>query len=386
MKRTHRNEAKNNYDYGLIFIIAFLLVFGMIVLYSTSSYNALLEEGDAAFYLKKQLRNTILGIVAMIFAIKIDYHRWKPFAVAAYIVAVILTAMVKWSPFGIEINGARRWLGTKSFSFQPAEIAKAALILFLAATICQLGKNVNRIHNLRVLFLATVFLAICVWKLTENLSSGIIVGGIGCVMLFVAYYDERPFILALIFGSIAVALFLIYVFYIMDTSDPEMSFRLGRILAWRNPDNELYASGKGYQTMQSLYAIGSGGLLGKGLGNSIQKLGFIPEAQNDMIFPVICEELGLFGAISLLVIFGILICKMMMIACNAPDLFGALIATGIMAQIAIQVILNVAVVTNVIPNTGITLPFISYGGTSVVFLLGEMGLIINISGRKKLGA
>jgi cell division protein FtsW len=223
-----------------------------------------------------------------------------------------------------------------------------------------------------------------VWKFTDNLSSGIIVGGIGCVMLFVAYRDNRPFLIAGVGAAVFICVFLYYVFNIMDTSDPELSFRLERILAWRDPGSELYSSGTGYQTMQSLYAIGSGGLLGKGLGNSIQKLGFIPEAQNDMIFPIICEELGLFGAVSLLIIFAMLIWRMMLIACDAPDLFGAMIVTGVMGQIAIQVILNVAVVTNVIPNTGITLPFISYGGTSVIFLLAEMGLVINISGKRKL--
>lgn len=385
MKNKSQKIAKNYYDFGLIFIIAFLLIFGMIVLYSTSSYNALLETGDGAFYLKKQLRNTIVGIVVMFFAIKIDYHFWRYFASIAYIMSVVLTLLVAFSPLGLTINGARRWLGTKSFSFQPAEFAKAALIIFLAAFICSLKGAINNIKSLGILFAATALLAVFVWKFTDNLSSGIIVGGIGCVMLFVSYRDNRPFLYAGIAGTIFIVLFLTYVFNIMDTSDPEMSFRLARILAWRDPGNELYSSNTGYQTMQSLYAIGSGGLLGKGLGNSIQKLGFIPEAQNDMIFPVICEELGLFGAISLLIIFAILIWKMMLIACNAEDLFGALVVTGVIAQIAIQVILNVAVVTNVIPNTGITLPFISYGGTSVIFLLAEMGLVINVSGRKKLG-
>jgi cell division protein FtsW len=374
----------NNYDFSLIFIIAFLLVFGMIVLYSTSSYNALLENGDAAFYLKKQLRNTLIGIVAMIFVIKIDYHFWRHFALLGYIISIIFTLLVAFSPLGITLNGARRWLGTSSFSFQPAEFAKAALIIFLAACICSLKGGINNIKSLLILFFATVLLALFVWKFTDNLSSGIIVGGIGCVMLFVAYRDNRPCVIAGVGAAVFICVFLYYVFNIMDTSDPELSFRLERILAWRDPGSELYSSGTGYQTMQSLYAIGSGGLLGKGLGNSIQKLGFIPEAQNDMIFPIICEELGLFGAVSLLIIFAMLIWRMMLIACDAPDLFGAMIVTGVMGQIAIQVILNVAVVTNVIPNTGITLPFISYGGTSVIFLLAEMGLVINISGKRKL--
>lgn len=379
-----KRKKVNNYDFSLIFIIAFLLVFGLIVLYSTSSYNALLENGDAAFYLKKQAKNTILGIAVMILAVKIDYHFWRFFATFAYIAALIMTLLVAFTPLGVTLNGARRWLGFGGFSFQPAEFAKAALIIFLATFICKLKSNVNNIRSLIVLFGASAVLAVFVWEFTDNLSSGIIVGGIGCVMLFVAYRDNKPFIIASAIGGVFAAAFLFYVFNIMDASDPELSFRLARILAWKDPGSELYSSTTGYQTIQSLYAIGSGGLLGKGLGNSIQKLGFIPEAQNDMIFPIICEELGLFGAVSVLIVFAMLIWRLMIIACNAPDLFGGLIVTGVMAQIAIQVILNVAVVTNVIPNTGITLPFISYGGTSVIFLLAEMGLTINVSGRIKL--
>lgn len=381
---TRTKKREYNYDFSLIIIIAFLLMFGMIVLYSTSSYNALLDYGDAGFYLKKQIRNTLLGVICMIAAAKINYHIWRYFASFGYIAAAVMTLLVAFTPLGIELNGARRWLGTRQFSFQPAEIAKAALIIFLAAFICRLGNNINKLKSLIILFAATGILAVMVWQFTDNLSSGIIVGGIGCMMLFVAYRDNKPFIIAIIIGAVAVSALLYYVFNIMDTSDPQLSFRLARILAWRDPGGELYANNKGYQTIQSLYAIGSGGLLGKGLGNSIQKLGFIPEAQNDMIFPIICEELGLFGAVSLLVIFAMLIWRLMLIACNAPDLFGALIVTGVMSQIAIQVVLNVAVVTNVIPNTGITLPFISYGGTSVIFLLAEMGLAINVSGRIKL--
>ena len=159
-------------------------------------------------------------------------------------------------------------------------------------------------------------------------------------------------------------------------------YQLSRINVWKNP--EAFASEGGYQVLQGLYAIGSGGLFGKGLGESIQKLGFVPEAQNDMIFSIICEELGLFGAVALILVFMFMIYRFMVIASNAPDLFGCLLVVGVMAHIAIQVILNIAVVTNTIPNTGITLPFISYGGTSIVFLEAEMGMVLSVSNQIKL--
>ncbi|MBQ6903465.1 MAG: FtsW/RodA/SpoVE family cell cycle protein, partial [Lachnospiraceae bacterium] len=171
------------------------------------------------------------------------------------------------------------------------------------------------------------------------------------------------------------------IYYILNYSDPSQSVRFARIFAWH--DLESYASGKGYQTLQSLYAIGSGGVFGKGLGESIQKTGFIPEAQNDMIFSIICEELGLFGGMAVIIMFFMLLWRLMIIAQNAPDLFGALLVVGVLGHIAIQVILNIAVVTNLIPNTGITLPFISYGGSAVVMQMAEIGVVMNVARRIK---
>ena len=200
----------------------------------------------------------------------------------------------------------------------------------------------------------------------SNLSTAIIILGIGVILVFVASPKYSPFLLMGAAGAGFMAIFLAL-----------ESYRLERLAIWRNPE----AYEKGYQTLQGLYAIGSGGLFGRGLGESVQKLGFVPEAQNDMIFSIICEELGLFGAGFVLLLFLILIWRFFVIASRAPDLFGALIAAGAMAHMMIQVILNIAVVTNTIPNTGITLPFISYGGTSVVFLLLEMGLVLSVSSR-----
>ena len=200
------------------------------------------------------------------------------------------------------------------------------------------------------------------------------------LMIFVATPDYKRFV---IMGLVALVLIISIVWAIFNTSIVEvLGFRGGRILAWRDP--EAYAQDKGFQTLQALYAIGSGGIWGKGLGQSMQKLDFIPEAQNDMIFSIICEELGLFGAIAIILMFIMLLWRMMIVANNAPDLFGALLVVGVMGHIAIQVILNIAVVTNTIPNTGISLPFISYGGSSVLFLMMEIGLVLSVARRIQL--
>ena len=291
---------------------------------------------------------------------RIDYHRWVPFAVPGYLMAVFLSLAVMF--FGDEYNGSKRWLSLGPFSFQPSEFAKVAVILFLA---CLVSRNVKKMGKFSTMILMILpVLPIVGLVGASNLSTAIIILGIAAVLIFTASPKYSQFVWM---GAVAVS--FMAVFLALE------SYRLERIAIWRNP--EKYE--KGYQTLQGLYAIGSGGLFGRGLGNSIQKLGFLPEAQNDMIFSIICEELGLVGASAIVLLFLILIWRFFVIATRAKDLLGALIATGAMAHMMIQVILNIAVVTNTIPNTGITLPFISYGGTSVVFLLLEMGLVLSVS-------
>lgn len=248
------------------------------------------------------------------------------------------------------------------FSFQPSEFAKVAVILFLAVIVTNNVKDMGKMRTM-IKIMASI-LPIVGLVGASNLSTAIIILGIGAVLVFVASPKYGQFI---VMGALAAG--FMTVFLALE------SYRLERLEIWRNPEKFE----KGYQTLQGLYAIGSGGLFGRGLGASVQKLGFVPEAQNDMIFSIVCEELGLFGAGFLLILFLILIWRFFVIATHAKDLFGALIATGAMAHMMIQVILNIAVVTNTIPNTGITLPFVSYGGTSVVFLLVEMGLVLSVS-------
>lgn len=366
-------------DYSLLFIVLFLLGFGLIMVYSTSSYEANLDFGDSAYYLKKQLFATILGLAAMIFVANVPYHFWERFAVLGYIVSVVLILLI--IPFGIESHGAKRWLPIGPLTLQPAEVAKLAMILFLASMVCTMGKQIRSQKGFWMVMLVPMPIGLMLWRITDNVSSAVIVIGIAALMLFVSCPDYKRFIL-LGLGAIAGAALIVFVIVQAAASQTDQTgsiggFRGERILAWLDP--EAYASGKGFQTIQALYAIGSGGVLGKGLGASMQKLGFLPEAQNDMIFSIICEELGLFGGFAVIIMFLMLIWRFMVIANNAPDLFGALLVVGVLGHIAIQVILNVAVVTNTIPNTGISLPFISYGGSSVMFLLIEIGLVLSVA-------
>lgn len=373
-----RQKAEYFFDYTLLFIVLFLLFLGLVMIYSTSSYEAGKKMGDAAYYLKHQAQNAGIGLVAMVVVSRFHYSVWKKFAVPGYLISMGLILMVL-SPFGVSSHGARRWI---NFGFgpniQPAEIAKLCMILFLAALVTDIGAGIQKLKSFAIVLALPIPVCGLLWKVTNNLSSAVIVFGIACLMVFVASRDYKKFFLL---GGAGAGIIALVVLIIKKAGEADASklgsFRFERVLAWLDP--EAHAGGKGFQTLQSLYAIGSGGVFGKGLGQSMQKLGFIPEAQNDMIFSVICEELGLFGAIAIIILFIFLIWRFLIIANNAPDMFGGLLVVGVMGHIAIQVILNVAVVTNTIPNTGISLPFISYGGSSVCFLLIEMGIVLSVS-------
>lgn len=365
---------KNFYDYSLVFAVVFLTAFGLLMIYSSSSYMAQINPrtNDAAFYLKRQGMIALGGFVLMVIISLMDYHWILKCSKFAYALSYVLMTAVM--IVGKEVNGKKRWLGVGPLSFQPTEFAKLALILFLTVYIVEKGREINRWKGIAMLFALDFPIAALVGK--NNLSSGIIILGLGFVMSFVATkrYVVHLLLCALAGLGVAVINPVSHALLAVGLLHP---YQLSRILVWQDPAR--YAQDGGYQVLQGLYAIGSGGLMGKGLGESIQKMGFVPEAQNDMIFSIICEELGLFGAVSLVLVFLFMIYRFLVIANSAPDLSGALLVVGIMAHIAIQVILNIAVVTNTIPNTGITLPFISYGGTSVLFLMVEMGLVLSVS-------
>ena len=335
---------------GLLLLTVFVLAgFGLLVLYSMSAYNGQIRFNDAAYYLKKQLFAMLFGFCLMYGIARLDYHTLERFAVPAYLISLALSGAVLL--FGDTYNGSRRWLSIGPLSFQPAEYAKPAVILLLASAVSRIQGKGGWWRSAAVFALVLPIVGLVG---TNNLSTAVIILGIAGILLFISNPRYLPFLWMLLGGSGFLGIFL-------------------------NP--EQYE--KGYQTMQGLYAIGSGGLFGRGIGKSIQKLGFVPEAQNDMIFSVICEELGFFGALFLMLLFAILIWRFMVVATHTADLFGALIVAGIMGHIALQVILNIAVVTNTIPNTGITLPFVSYGGTSMLFLLAEMGLALSVSRWRK---
>lgn len=373
--RQRKKQSENFFDYSLLFIVLFLLGFGLIMIYSTSSYESNLQFGDSTFYLKKQVIATVIGLAAMIVVANIPYHFWERFATLGYIGSGVMIPLVLVPGIQYSANGATRWIRIGGFTLQPAEVAKLGMILFLASLVCRMGRGIRTTKGFFIVLAVPLPICLMIWQITNNLSSAIIVFGIAALMLFVASPEYKKFILLGLGGVAAVA---VLVFAVVNAASSDgLNFRGERILAWLDP--EAYASGKGFQTLQALYAIGSGGILGKGLGQSMQKLGFLPEAQNDMIFSIICEELGLFGAIAIIIMFLLLIWRFMVIANNAPDLFGALLVVGVLGHIAIQVILNIAVVTNTIPSTGISLPFISYGGSSVLFLMIEIGLVLSVA-------
>ena len=371
-----RPAKKHTYDDTLLVTVLILVLVGLILLTSTSAYNGRVKFHDSYYYLKKQGLATVLGMAGMLWIARIDYHRWIPLAVPGYLAAIGLSIAVM--AFGKEYNGSKRWLSLGPFSFQPSEFAKVAVILFLAWLI---NRNVKKISKLRIMSgMMLSILPIVGLVGASNLSTAIIIFCITAGLIFVAHPDTKIF---LIIAGVGIALAVVTVIFLNATVsvDSSGSFRIRRILVWLHPED--FADDAGYQTIQALYAIGSGGFFGRGLGNSIQKLGSVPEAQNDMIFSIICEELGIFGGIIVLLLYAYLLYRLFFIAQNAPDMFGSLMVSGIFIHMALQVILNIAVVVNLMPNTGITLPFISYGGTSILFLMAEMGLALSVARKIK---
>ena len=361
-RRRKKLKKLLNFDYTLLLIVIFILAFGLVMLYSTSAYAAALKTGNSAFYLKKQLFAACLGFVGMFFFTKIDYRRWAHLTFTFYIVSIILCISVIF--IGTNINGQSRWLTLGPINIQPSEIGKVAVIMLLANTIDRYPKVFRTLKGV-VWTLGVYACPLVAVVAYNNLSTAIIIMGIAFIMAFVASPKYWYFLAA--FGVS---------FLVIVASIPLVGYRADRINAWLHPED--FISDTGYQTLQGLYAIGSGGLFGKGLGESMQKY-IVPEAQNDMIFSIICEELGVFGAVCIILLYILLLYRLLYIANHAKDMFGSYICIGIMAHIAIQVILNIAVVTNSMPNTGVTLPLISYGGTSVAILLSELGLALSVS-------
>ena len=355
-------------DIPLLLILLTLLAVGLICLFSASHvYANYYNDGDSYFYIRKQAEFAIAGLFIMFAISIIDYHVLHKAALPLMAISIILLVAVLVLPSSI---GVHRWINLPVVGgFQPSELAKFAIILLFAHLISINHKEMKTFKTGFLLFVGILGFVCMLIVIEPHLSGTILVLLIGLVMMYVG--GSRPaYILLLLLGGAAVVLFLVMF----------MGYEADRIAVWLDPLGVFEQNrDQAWQTVQSLYAIGSGGLMGLGLGNSRQKHLFLPEPQNDFIFSIVCEELGFIGAALILFLFALLVWRGIVIAMRAKDKFGAMLAVGISAQIGIQVALNVGVVSNAMPNTGIGLPFFSYGGTSMLMLLGEMGILMSVA-------
>lgn len=367
--KLRKNLAKlPSLDVPFLAILLALLGFGLLMLYSAGYAVAMYRRGDAFTYIRPQLLFAALGVVAMYAASMVDYHIWHKLAWPLLGVSLVLLVLVLFMP---EYNGCKRWLVIPGLgTLQPSEIAKFAVVLVFAHII-SLNHDRMKTFSTGVLPFALVLGVVAVLMLLEpHLSGTLLIVGIGAVLMFIGGTGLRWFALAGGLGLAAIAAAVVLL--------PELvPYAADRLASWQDPFSDPL--GDGHQTIQSLYAIASGGLAGLGLGNSRQKYLYVPEPQNDFIFAILCEELGFAGAALAMALFLLLFVRGLSIAVRARDRFGALLVVGFVAQVSMQAVLNIAVVTNTIPNTGISLPFFSSGGTSLMMLLGEMGIVLSVS-------
>lgn len=360
-----KDKKTKSIDYTFLAVVIMLLAYGLIMVFSASSASAHYRMDDTFYYIKRQALWAVIGLAFMYGISKIPYKVYYKFALPAIGLAVVLLLLVL-TPLGIEINGAKRWLGFSILTFQPSEYAKFALIIFLAKSLADNSDMLKKFWGGFVIYLVVIGIIAGLVLLEPHMSGAMVIAGAGAVILFAAGAKITHFLCLLPVVVVAVAGMIIVAPY-----------RMQRFLTFLDPFSDML--GSGFQVVQSLYAIGSGGLFGLGLGQSRQKFLYLPEPQNDFIFSIICEELGFFGALLVVILFAVLIWKGIQIAMHAPDAFSSLLVTGIVALIGIQVILNIAVVTSSMPATGIPLPFFSYGGTSLFIMLCGMGIILNIT-------
>ena len=365
-EKSFSSFLNNPIDFTLIITIFLLLSIGLIMLLSASSPSALSESGNSYSYFSKQLIFAILGIIAMMIISKIDYRFYQKFYKHAWWISLILLALVLIA--GRTINGAKRWIYfTETLSIQPSELVKMLMIIFYAGILVKNRDELNKYGKgfiKHILMLAPI---IGLLLLEPHFSASIVIIGICSIMMIIAGCKFWHFLATgLAVGVPAIVALVAF-----------SPYRLQRVITFLDPWKD--ATGDGWQVIQSLYAIGSGGLFGAGLGESKQKFLYIPEPHNDFIFSILGEELGFIGCAIVLILFAVFIWRGVLIAMKAPDMFGSLLAIGITALVGIQVIINVAVVTSSMPATGMPLPFFSYGGTALFILLCEMGVLLNIS-------
>lgn len=377
-------------DTNLIVVLFFVIVFGFVMIYSASYYTAGMSKAygyDSMRLLKDQMKYTALGIAAMIVVSNINYHVWSRLAVLGYLFCVGLILLLKVPGLGVEVKGAIRWLKVGPIQFQVAEPVKLIMIVFMATLIVAKGRKLKSWISMFWMVLPSGIIAVLIWKISDNMSTAAILLGTAVFMIYVVHPEQWKFVVCAVGVIVGVAAVLYYVQSLDPSELAGANFRFARIRAWLDPYE--YEQDKAFQSLQGLYAIGSGGLWGKGLGNSIQKLGKIPEPYNDYIFAIICEELGIFGAGLIILLFIYLLYRIYTISQTAEDMLGRMLSIGVMSHISLQVILNLMVVTNLFPTTGVTLPFFSYGGTASCFLLMEIGLVLSVnkySVKKRLDA
>lgn len=361
-------KSSGSLDVPFLILVLTLVIFGLIMLFSASYATAYYRFNDSYKFIKQQAFFAVVGVVAMFIASRVDYHIFHKLALPLLAVTMVLLVVVLFMP---ELNGAKRWIFLPGLgNFQPSEIAKFSVIV-LFSNIIAINADKMKTFAYGVLPFGLVLGSIAVLMLLEpHLSGTILICSIGAVMMFIGGTSLKWFGLG---GAIGAGGITAAVLAFPDL----VPYAMTRIEMWKNPFMDI--QGKGHQTVQSLYAIGSGGLFGLGLGNSRQKHMYVPEPQNDFIFSIICEELGFIGAMLVILLFVALLIRGATVAIYAKDKFGAMLVVGITAQVTIQAMLNIAVVTNTIPNTGISLPFFSYGGTSLLMLLGEMGVVLSVS-------
>ena len=369
----HLQAAKSGrIDVPFLLLVLLLTAIGLVMLFSASFPSAYYETGDAAYYFKRQAVFAVMGLVGMVLAAKINYQRWRGAARMLLLFSLFLLMLVIIPGIGIYINGSRRWLGIERvFTFQPSEIAKLAVIVYFADSISKKREKMLLFREGVTPYLVILGVIGILMMLEPHLSGTILIVGTGAIMMAVGGMDGR--LVGLGVGGVAA----LAVLFVKAVEGGIISYGASRINMWHDP--WLDTSDDGYQMVQSLIAIGSGGLLGLGLGKGRQKFMYLPEEHNDFIFAVVCEELGLVGACVIMLIFAMLLLRGFWIALHARDRFGTLLVVGIMTQLGLQVFLNIAVVSGLVPATGISLPFFSYGGTALLLQLVEMGIVLSVS-------
>lgn len=371
----NEKDTKNNLDFGMLITIIILLCAGIVMVASASSYYALSNYNNSNYFLVRQLFFGIIGFVFMIIISNIDYKRYKKWGYLFYIICLVLLVLVL-TPLGQTRNGAKRWLGFGALVFQPSEIMKIGLVIGMST---YLSLNYKKLTSFKgyIIPILMLLLVVIVMFMQKHLSGTIVMFVAACSIIFVSGIKVKA---RYIIAGIIAAAAMLAVFIFMpsgDSTESSGSFRLDRIVSFLNPEEDI--KGGNWQAAQSLYAIGSGGIFGRGLGQSRQKYLWLPEAQNDFIFSVLGEELGLVGTVTVLALFSFFIYRGYRIAITARDMYGSLLATGITSAFALQILVNIAVVTCTVPVTGMPLPFFSYGGTALFINLCAMGILLNIS-------